>query len=67
MTQSKDQTPPLLMNVKEATNALAICERKLFEMTKSGEIPHLRIGRSVRYPVADVLERITRNKSGGHA
>ena len=34
---------------------LAVSPRKLWAMTASGEIPHLRIGRLVRYPV-DGLE-----------
>lgn len=36
---------------REAARALGIGERLLWERTKAGEIPHVRIGRAVVYPV----------------
>ncbi len=47
---------PLLLKPPEAAAVLAISERSLWSRTASGEIPHVKIGRSVRYPVAE-LER----------
>lgn len=44
-------TPAICLRRKEAANALGIGIRKLWELTNRGEIPHIRIGRSVRYPV----------------
>ncbi len=56
---------PLLLNAKQAAEALAISPRKLWGMTASGEIPHVRIDRAVRYPV-DALKRwIDEKKKGG--
>ena len=46
--------PALLLTPAEASKALAISPRKLWGMTASGEIPHIRIGRCVRYPVDDL-------------
>ena len=47
MSASTPHQPiPLLMNARETAKAMAICERKLWELTKRGEIPHIRIGRS---------------------
>jgi len=37
------------MCAKETSKYLGICQRKLHEMTKSGEIPFYRIGRRVLY------------------
>jgi predicted DNA-binding transcriptional regulator AlpA len=45
---------------------LAISPRKLWGMTASGEIPHIRLGRCVRYPVNDLLRWIDYQKKGGN-
>ena len=50
---------------RQAAEALAISPRKLWSMTSSGEIPHVRLGRSVRYPIADLQRWIDRQKKGG--
>ena len=47
--------PSLGLRPREAAKALGIGERSLWEMTKSGEIPHVKLGRRlIVYPV-DVL------------
>ena len=46
---------------------LAVSPRKLWGMTASGEIPSIRLGRLVRYPVADLQSWIDANKKGGEA
>ena len=64
---SNSQLPngPLLLKPHEAARALAISERKLWELTKLGEIPHVRIGRSVRYVAVDLQTWIeSRRRSG---
>jgi len=43
--------PKLLLNSREAADALSIGERKLWTMPKTGEIPSIRMGRSVRYDI----------------
>lgn len=52
-----------LLPPKEAAKALSICERTLYALGKSGEIPVVRIGRSVRYDVADLRAFIERTKN----
>lgn len=56
----------LLLNAKQAAEALAISPRKLWGMTASGEIPHVRIDRAVRYPVDDLKRWIDEKKKGGN-
>lgn len=46
----------MLLTPEEAAKSLSISPRSLWGLMKSGEIPSVKIGRSVRYPVAD-LER----------
>ena len=60
-------TNQLLLTAKETANALAISERKLWGMTASGEIPHVRIGKCQRYPVADLQRWIAAQTKGGVA
>ncbi|MDA1052707.1 MAG: helix-turn-helix domain-containing protein [Planctomycetota bacterium] len=57
----------LLLTPKQAAEALAISPRKLWAMTASGLIPHLRIGRSVRYPVDELQRWIDEQTKGGEA
>jgi excisionase family DNA binding protein len=45
-----------LLTPKHAAELLAISPRKLWSLTASGDVPCVRIGRSVRYDVADLAE-----------
>jgi predicted DNA-binding transcriptional regulator AlpA len=54
-----------LLNCRDAARALAISERNLWSRTQTGEIPHVRIGRSVRYCVRDLEAWIDAQKEGG--
>ena len=51
-------TAPLLLSVRDAAIALSISERTLFSLTKSGEIPRLKIGAKVLYSVDDLRQWI---------
>ncbi|MCA9232822.1 MAG: helix-turn-helix domain-containing protein [Planctomycetales bacterium] len=59
-----EKKPVLLVDAKEAAQLLALSPRKLWAMTASREIPHLRIGRCVRYPLDDLREWINDQKRG---
>ncbi len=49
----------------DAARALSVSERTLFALTKRGDIPAVRIGRAVRYDLADLRAFIERNKAEG--
>lgn len=51
---------PLLLSPRQASRALAISERTLFTLTKSGEVPCIRIGKLVRYSVDGLRKYIDR-------
>jgi excisionase family DNA binding protein len=57
----------LLLTAQQAAETLAISPRKLWSLTASGEVPHVRLGRCVRYPVADLQHWIDDQKKGGNA
>ena len=56
-------SPPLLVDAAEAARLLAISPRTLWTLTRAGQLPAVRIGRAVRYAVADLLGWIERQKT----
>ena len=52
----------LLLTPKQAADVLAISARTLWNLTNSGAIRRVRIGRSVRYDVADLRAWIDSQK-----
>ncbi|MBL9118328.1 MAG: helix-turn-helix domain-containing protein [Phycisphaerae bacterium] len=59
----EDATSPasLLWSVKRTAEALSISVRLLYSLTQAGELPAVRIGRMVRYRVADVEAFVNRH------
>ncbi|MDA1050114.1 MAG: helix-turn-helix domain-containing protein [Planctomycetota bacterium] len=62
-----NSTQQLLLTPKEAAIALAISPRNLWSLKSSGEIPHVRISRSVRYSLGDLRRWIAAQTKGGVA
>ncbi len=52
--EQEGRPKPLLLNPRDAAQALAISPRKLWELTDTGEVSCVRIGRAVRYSVEDL-------------
>ncbi len=44
----------ILVTAREAASLLAISPRTLFNLTRAFAIPHVRIGRAIRYRVSDL-------------
>ena len=55
----------LLVDSREASSLLSISPRTLWALQAAGEIPVIRIGRSVRYAVNDLMIWIEWKKNGG--
>ncbi|MEE2707788.1 MAG: helix-turn-helix domain-containing protein [Planctomycetota bacterium] len=64
---SSTPTPALLLTPKQAAESLSISPRKLWALTASGEIPHVRIGRCVRYDFADLQQWIADHRRRGRS
>jgi len=47
---------PLALRAREAAKLLNICQKTLWFWTKSGIVPHVRVGRAVLYPVDQLQE-----------
>lgn len=60
--ESINGVPLLLVRPTDAAKLLAVSPRKLWELTKQGEIKAVRDGRLVRYDVSDLREWIESHK-----
>ena len=60
----KDKT---LLRPKEAAQVLAVSERKLWAMTfeEFPGVPYVKLGRSLRYPLPDLLAWLKTKQMGG--
>jgi len=67
MYNSTHVTPALLLKPQQAAEALSISPRKLWGMTASDEIPRVRIGQCVQYPIDDLQRWIDEQKEEGNA
>lgn len=66
--KSTDEVPPAmtpLLTVKQAAELLGVSGRTLWSMYTSGEIPVIRIRRTVRFSVADLKAWIARHRTAG--
>lgn len=63
-----DHVARLAMRPKEAAKALGIGERLLWSMTNRGEIPHIKLGKAVLYPVLELQRWLSERaqKRGGN-
>lgn len=52
--------PRLLLTSRETAKALSTSEKTLYTLTKQGDIPAVRFGRSVRYDLEDLRQWIKR-------
>lgn len=64
MTEQATTHTPMLLTARDAANALAICERTLFTLTKRGDIRAVRIGTRVLYDPRDLRAFIDARKGG---
>lgn len=54
---------PLLLNARDAAKTLAISERTLHTLSKAGDIPVIRFGRTVRFSLADLRQWIASKRA----
>ena len=55
----------LSLRAREAAKAIGISERTLWSLTAANEIPHVRVGRAVLYPVDGLRDWLARKAEGG--
>lgn len=57
-----EESTLLAVTGREAAKMLSISERTLWSLWQQGELTRIHIGRSVRYPVADLVAFIDRQR-----
>ena len=55
---------PILLSLKDAARALAVSDRSLWEWTKAGRVPHVRLGRRVLYSPDDLRRWVEGQRRG---
>ena len=55
---------PLALRAREAARMLGISERALWTLTSSREIPHVRVGKAVLYPVDELKAWLSERARG---
>ena len=55
----------ILIDAREAARRLAISPRTLWQLTKNRDVPSVRIGKCVRYRVADLEHWVLRQLEKG--
>lgn len=61
---SNDRRSDRLLSREEAARYLAISERHLWAITASGDLPCIKVGRSVRYAIDDLNGYIDSRRTG---
>ncbi len=61
MTKTEPHIPCLALRARNAAKALGISERLLWTWTNEGAIPHMRIGKTLVYPVDSLREWLWKN------
>lgn len=57
----------ILLKPLEAADMLGIGRSRVYDMLAAGELPSVRIGRSIRIPVAALQKWVERKQDGGDA
>ena len=65
LLNSKSEVPCLALRPREAAKALGIGQRLLWTMTNTGEVPSVKLGRAVVYPIADLERWLSAQASKG--
>lgn len=61
--QLEPSIEPMLLTARQAARSLNLSERTLYSITKRGDLPAVRVGRTVRYDPADLRAWIASAKN----
>jgi hypothetical protein len=64
MLAPNNKPEPLLVSSRDAAAMLSISERKLWTLTNRGDLPRIKVDRTVRYAVDDLRNFIDRQRAG---
>jgi len=55
LAKTEPATPCLALRPRKAAAALGVSERTLWDWTQRGEVPHVRRGKTILYPVGALI------------
>lgn len=58
-------TDRILLRPREAAEVLGVCERTLWSLTQTGDLPCVRLGKAVRYRPETLREWAEASEKGG--
>ncbi|MGJ8673724.1 helix-turn-helix transcriptional regulator [Rubritalea sp.] len=61
ISHHESQPSKELIDYREAARRLKLCRRSVELLVKRGEIPHIKIGRSVRFDWNSVIKALTKH------
>jgi excisionase family DNA binding protein len=65
MPNANEKTNQLLLKADEVAHQLSLGRATVYLLMQSGELPTVRIGRSVRVPAAGLSQWIEQQQTGG--
>jgi excisionase family DNA binding protein len=65
VTGGNGGVPRRLLDRKETAAYLAISDRHLWAITDRGDLPCIKLGRTVRYAIEDIEAYLKRSRTGG--
>lgn len=66
MSDDIEHPADALVPIADVCPLTGLSERQLRRLTASGELPHYRIGRAVRYRLSDVERFLEQRRHAGH-
>ena len=63
-TTTESATLPRLLTARQVAEATGIPVARLYELTRTGDLPHTRLGRTVRYAAPALRDWIDRGGTG---
>ncbi len=65
MSLNSNEPQRLTLNATEAARAIGISRRLLWSMKNRGDVPHVRLGRRIVYPIAALEAWLAAKAKGG--
>ncbi len=62
----RNGSPTAVLDVKEAAAYLAVTSKLIYKLTRAGELPHSRVGNSIRFRIKDLDQYLEANTSRGY-
>jgi hypothetical protein len=63
MDTKKNANTPLFVRTKVIAERYSVTERSVFNWKAQGRIPFVQIGKTIRFPLCEVIEKLERSEA----